>query len=71
MTEGDMEEVTSKGLKLVMVKGIVALGFVLATNLNKFRELGIEAKHVKYERPPRRYEIPEYKEGMKVCESDE
>ncbi|KAA0010965.1 MAG: hypothetical protein FE037_04435, partial [Thermoplasmata archaeon] len=71
MVEEDMEEVISKRLKLVMMKGIVALGPVVATNLNKFKELGREAKHVRYERPPRRYEIPEYKEGMKVYESEE
>lgn len=69
--EDDMEEVISRELKLIMFKGIVALGGVILTNLGAFKQMGKVAKDVKYVRPSRRYEIPKYHEGMKVCESDE
>ena len=67
----DMAEVIPKRLKLVMLKGFIALGWVLITNIGKFKKMGELNSNVKYVRPPRRYEIPEYKPGMRVCESNE
>ncbi|HDO19826.1 MAG TPA: transglutaminase family protein [Thermoplasmatales archaeon] len=64
------DEVVSKKLKLFIFKGIIALGFVLATNLGTFMKLRKGEKEI-YKRPPRRYEIPKYRMGMKYCQSDE
>lgn len=69
--EDDMAEVIPKRLKLVMFKGFVALGWVLLTNAGRFKKLKEAGGNVKYVSPPRRYEIPEYKPGMRVCESNE
>ena len=72
--ENEMRDDDPRRLKFVMFKGYIVLGFVVLRNLKAILNLGREmrkAKHVKYERPPRRYRIPEYKEGMKVCETDE
>lgn len=70
MEEG-MEEVISKKLRLIMIKGVIALGFVILTNLGKLKTLSKEGKRISYVRPPRRYDILKYREGMRVCESNE
>jgi len=69
--EDEMEEVVSRKLKLIMFKGVIALGWVLLTNIGTFRKMSKAPKVEKYIRPPRRYDIPKYEKGMKVCESDE
>ncbi len=66
----DLDEVVSKKLKFIIFKGFVALGIVLLRNFGEFRKMKREKK-VRYVRPPRRYEIPEYREGMEYCKSDE
>jgi len=58
-------------LKL-MLGGAISLGKTLLLNLGdlkKVRNMGAEEE--KYVRPPRRYELPEYREGMKYCKSNE
>ncbi|MCD6147356.1 MAG: transglutaminase family protein [Thermoplasmata archaeon] len=58
-------------LKL-MLGGAISLSKTLLLNLRdlkKVRNMG--AGEEKYVRPPRRYELPEYREGMKYCKSNE
>ena len=58
-------------LKL-MLGGALSLSKTLLLNLRdlkKVRNMG--AGEEKYVRPPRRYELPEYREGMKYCKSNE
>jgi len=55
-----------------MIKGTLSITRILITNLGAIkgmRTVGDTGK--KYVRPPRRYELPEYREGMKYCKSNE
>ncbi|MEA2053521.1 MAG: transglutaminase domain-containing protein [Candidatus Thermoplasmatota archaeon] len=58
-------------LKL-MINGAFSLSKTLVTNLGSLKKVRKIGPHEKrYVQPPRRYELPEYKEGMKYCKSDE
>ncbi|MEA2054881.1 MAG: transglutaminase family protein [Candidatus Thermoplasmatota archaeon] len=54
-----------------MIKGMFSLSKVLIANLGAFKKMRYSASGEKYIRPPRRYEILEYREGIKCCISDE
>lgn len=55
----------------LMVKGALSVTRVLATNAGDVRRLRQpSASEERYVRPPRRYELPAYEEGMPVCRSD-
>ncbi|RLF45539.1 MAG: hypothetical protein DRN29_06550 [Thermoplasmata archaeon] len=73
-----LKEIKEKGylpqrtyLKL-MIGGALSLSKVLLTNLGSLKKIRkINPSEERYVRPPRRYELPEYKEGMKYCRSNE
>ncbi len=62
-----------KTMRNLLLAGSLAIGKVFITNLSDIRKLTQNSKNYKpqYKRPPRRYELPKYKEGMKYCDSDE
>ena len=62
-----------KTMRNLLLIGSLAIGKVFITNLGDIRKLIQNSRNYKpqYERPPRRYELPKYKEGMKYCDSDE
>jgi hypothetical protein len=56
----------------LMVKGILSVSKVLLTSLGdvkRLRQINPSEEH--YVRPPRRYELPPYVEGMHYCRSNE
>lgn len=58
-------------IKMLTV-GAFSLAKTLLTNLGDLKKLRTsDSLEEKYVRPRRRYEIPEYKDGMKYCDSDE
>ncbi|OYT59026.1 hypothetical protein B6U81_06765 [Thermoplasmatales archaeon ex4484_30] len=73
-----LREIKEKGyipqrtyLKL-MLGGAFTMGKVLLTNLRALKKLRqISPNEERYVRPPRRYKLPKYEEGMKHCNSNE
>ncbi|MBN1249311.1 MAG: hypothetical protein JXC32_16750 [Anaerolineae bacterium] len=56
----------------LMLQGMLSVGKLLVTSAGqvlKLRQTGVLEEH--YVRPPRRYELPDYVEGMAVCRSRE
>ncbi len=62
----------SRAYLQLMVKGLSSLGTVLLSNLGALRGLQeSDSDGPRYVRPPRRYELPAYEEGMRYCDRDE
>ncbi|RLF42008.1 MAG: hypothetical protein DRN12_01670 [Thermoplasmata archaeon] len=62
-----------KTMRNLLIAGSLAIGKVFITNISDIRKLTKNSQNFKpqYVRPPRRYELPKYREGMKYCDSDE
>jgi hypothetical protein len=61
-----------KTLRKLLILGSLILGKMFIMNLGVVKKLhGITPTGKLYVRPQRRYELPEYKEGMKYCNSNE
>ena len=55
-----------------MMRGTFSIARILVTNFGAFKKIrSSDDAGKKYVRPPRRYELPEYREGMKYCRSNE
>ena len=56
----------------LMLLGTLSLSKLLVTSAGDLQKLRqAQPAEERYLRPPRRYELPPYREGMKVCHSDE
>lgn len=59
-------------MRQLLFAGSLAIGKVFITNLSDVRKLSqMNPSEKTYTRPPRRYELPKYKEGMQYCDSNE
>ena len=68
----DREYVPHRAYLQVMTRGLLSLSKVLLFNLDAFRKMRHHTQgSAHYVRPPRRYELPVYRSGMRVCLSDE
>ena len=68
----DREYIPNKTYLRMIVNGVLAFIYIFLTNLKDVKKItnsGPSKK--KYHRPPRRYTLPEYREGMKYCKSDD
>jgi hypothetical protein len=56
----------------MIVNGVLSFIYILLTNLKDVKKITNTGQSVQhYYRPPRCYDLPEYKDGMKHCTSDE
>jgi hypothetical protein len=54
----------------LMLKGIVSVGRILATNARDIKRLRtMQTSEARYARPPRRYTLPPYEPGMRISQS--
>ncbi len=61
-----------KMMRKLLLAGTLAMGRVMITNLSDIKKLTRNRDFKRlYIRPPRRYELPKYRDGMKYCDSDE
>ena len=59
-------------MRRLLFIGFLTMGKIVLTNLSDIKKLGkIEPSGAAYVRPPRRFTIPQYREDMQVCQSDE
>ncbi|HSJ53437.1 MAG TPA: transglutaminase family protein [Anaerolineae bacterium] len=68
-----LEELRAQGIYLrLMWVGTFSLARLLVTSMGDLRRLRrLRPSEEQYVRPPRRYELPPYTPGMRVCTSDE
>jgi hypothetical protein len=53
----------------MMTLGVLSVAKVLLTNMGEVRRLRLTSpSEERYDRPPRRYELPEYRVGMRTCQ---
>jgi ribosomal protein L17 len=56
----------------MLINGCISFVYILITNFKDFKKIAASgSKKRLYKRPIRRYELPEYKKGMKYCISNE
>lgn len=68
----EREYIPNKTYLRMIVNGVLSFTYILLTNLRDVKKItNTGQKKQQYHRPPRRYDLPEYKEGMKFCKSDE
>jgi hypothetical protein len=55
----------------LMLQGIISVGKILATNAGDVKRLRtMQTSEARYVRPPRRYTLPFYQDGMRGCQSN-
>jgi len=68
----DKEYIPQRMYIKLMVGGALSLSKTLITSIRDLKKVRrINPNEERYVRPPRRYELPEYREGMEYCKSDE
>lgn len=72
-SEATQEERCGKAIyRSLMARGVFSVAKVLVTNAGVVRRLRQpQATERRYARPPRRYELPAYEDGMPVCRANE
>lgn len=68
----DREYIPNKTYIRMLVKGGLSFIHVIITNFSDIKKItSSKSDKIEFKRPPRRYELPPYKENMKSCVSDE
>lgn len=63
-------DVVPRRLKFAILKGFALMGWLILTNLRLVAKR-LREGHEKYRRPPKSYEIEEYRKGMRFSDSEE
>jgi len=68
----EREYVPNKTYLRMIVRGVISFTYVALTNFKDMKKIASSThKEPLYKRPKPSYTLPEYKEGMKYCKSDE
>lgn len=68
----DKEYIPQRMYVKLMVGGALSLSKTLITSIRDLKKVRrMNPNEDRYVRPPRKYDLPEYREGMKYCKSDE
>lgn len=66
------EYIPNKTYLRMIVNGVLSFTYILLTNLKDVKKItSTSSSKQHYHRPSRRYDLPEYQDGMKYCRSDE
>ncbi|OPY33154.1 MAG: Transglutaminase-like superfamily protein [Methanomassiliicoccales archaeon PtaU1.Bin124] len=68
----DKEYIPTKVYMSLLIRGTFSLGKIILLNMRELKRLRVipeGSEH--YVQPPKQYQIPEYKEGMRSCRSEE
>lgn len=68
----DKEYIPNRTYLRMIVKGALSFIYILLTNIKDLKKITSTTPSKKlYKRPPRKFVLPEYREGMKYCDSNE